>query len=490
MAKQSLTDKTIKGVSWSGIDKLANYGIGFVVGIVLARLLSPEDYGLLGIIGIFTSVFNIILDSGLNTALVRKETVSHEDYCTVFYTNLVLSVILTATLFFGAPLIADFFERQELVPLIQVMSFVLIINAFSIVQHARLTKNIDFKTQTKISLISHISSGVIGIIMAYTGFGVWALIAQQLSSKFIRTVLLWIYNKWLPTLIFSWNSFRTLFGFSWKLLVASIISVLSGQLYQGVIGKCYSPATLGQFTRATQYVHLGASTVGDVVLHVSLPVMSSVQNDSERLLRGYRKIIKTTMLVTFLLILGMMACAKELVFVLIGHKWADCIPMMQIICLTWMWYPLHKININMLTVHGRSDIQLILEIIKTVIGFLPLLLGVFVGIFWMLWGSVAVNVIGYFLNSYYSGKKLNYSSWDQLKDIFPSFAIAVVMAIPVYLLSFLPISEFIVLPIQIVVGIAVALTLCELLKREEYLELKKIVIENLGKKFHKTKRNS
>ena len=483
MAKQSLTEKTITGVSWNGIDKIANYGIGFLVGIVLARLLAPEDYGLIGIIGIFTSVFNIILDSGLNTALIRKENVSHEDYCTVFYTNLILSVVLTLVLFFGAPIIADFFKRQELVPLVQVMSFVLIINAFSIVQHARLTRNIDFKTQTKISLISHITSGVIGIVMAFTGFGVWALVAQQLSSRLMRTVLLWVYNKWLPTLVFSWQSFKTLFGFSWKLLVASVISVLSSQLYQGVIGKCYNPATLGQYTRASQYVHLGASTVGDVVLHVSLPVMSSIQNENERLLRGYRRIIKTTMLVTFVLMFGMLACSKSLVLVLIGEKWADCIPMMQILCLSSALYPLHKININMLTVHGRSDIQLILEIIKTVIGFLPLLLGIFVGIYWMLWGSVGVSVIGFFLNSYYSGKRLNYTSWDQIKDIFPSLLIAIIMALPVYSLSYLPITVYAILPIQIFVGFSVAVFLCELFKKDEYFEIKHNVLMRISSFF-------
>ena len=485
MAKQSLTEKTITGVSWNGIDKIANYGIGFIVGIVLARLLTPEDYGLIGIIGIFTSIFNIILDSGLNTALIRKESVNHEDYCTVFFTNLVLSLVLTLILFFGAPIIADFFKRQELVPLVRVMSFVLIINAFSIVQHARLTRRIDFKTQTKISLISHISSGIIGIVMALTECGVWALVAQQLSSRLLRTVLLWLYNKWMPTLVFSWKSFKALFGFSWKLLVASVISVLSSQLYQGVIGKCYNPATLGQYTRASQYVHLGASTVGDVVLHVSLPVMSSIQNDNERLLRGYRKIIKTTMLVTFIIMFGMLACAKSLVLVLIGEKWTDCIPMMQIICLSSALYPLQKININMLTVHGRSDIQLILEIIKTIISFIPLLLGIYVGIYWMLWGSVGVSVIGYFLNSYYSGKKLNYSSWMQIRDVLPSLVIAILMALPVYLLSYLPISVFIILPIQIIIGGLVAIVLCELFKKEEYLELKQIVMMRIAKLFMK-----
>lgn len=487
MADQSLTDKTIKGVGWNSIDRLANYGIGFIVGIVLARLLSPEEYGLIGIITIFVTIFNIILDSGLSTALIRKNGVTDKDYSTVFYTNLILSFGLTSLLFFSASYISDFFKRPELVPYIQVMSFILVINALSITQQARLTKRIDFKTQTKISLISHTISGAIGIIMAYLGFGVWALVAQQMSSRLLITLLLWIFNKWIPKLCFSWNSFKELFGFSWKLLVAQIINSITGQIYKAVVGKVYSPGTLGQYTRAGQYGSLVSSGIGDVVLKVSLPVMSTIQDDDERLLRAFRSIIKIVMLVTSILLIGMASSAKSLIFVLIGEQWLPCVPMMQILCFSLMLYPLHSLNINMLTVQGRSDIQLVLQIIKVILSIGPILLGIYVGVYWMIFGTVITGWLCLFLNAYYSGKKFGYTWWMQLRDITPSLIIAIIMAIPVYCISYIPISPYILLPIQIIVGACVAIGLCELFKRDEYVQLKGIVLEYMGKISHKNK---
>ena len=476
MSEQSLTDKTVKGVGWNSVDRIANYGIGFIVGIVLARLLSPEEYGLIGIIGIFTAIFNIILDSGLSTALIRKHSITDTDYCTVFWTNLALSFGLTGILYFCAPVIGHFFNRPELIPYIHVMAFILVINALSITQQARLTKNIDFKTQTKISLISHTISGGIGIAMAYMGYGVWALVAQQMTSRLFTTVLLWIYNKWWPSFVFSWVSFKDLFGFSWKLLVAQIINTGFNQMYQAVIGKVYSPNTLGQYTRAQQYGHLVASTVGDVVLKVSLPVMSSIQNEDERLLRAFRTIIKTTMLVSSVMLIGMAACAKPLIYVLIGEKWLPCVPMMQILTFSLMLQPLQQININMLTVQGRSDIQLLLQIIKCILAVVPILLGIYIGIYWMLVASVACGWIALLLNSYYSGKKFNYTWWMQLKDVAPSIIISMVMAIPVYLLTYLPLSYFIILPFQVFVGAVITIALCEWRKQEEYMQLKRIIV--------------
>lgn len=485
MAEQSLTDKTVKGVGWNSIDRIANYGIGFIVGIILARLLSPDEYGLIGIIGIFTAIFNIILDSGLSTALIRKKGTTDTDYYTVFWTNLLLSICLTTTLYFSAPLISRFFERPELVPYIHVMAFILVINALSITQQAILTKRIDFKTQTKISLISHTLSGMIGIIMAYTGFGVWALVAQQMSSRFITTCLLWIYNKWWPKLVFSWLSFKELFSFSWKLLIAGIIYTSFNQVYQAVIGKVYSPQTLGQYTRAQQYGELVSASVGDVVLKVSLPVMSEIQNDDVRLLRGFRNIIKVTMLVSSVLLIGMAACAKPLIYVLIGEQWLPCVPMMQVLSLSLMIHPLHQINLNMLTVQGRSDIQLILQIVKCVLSIGPILLGIYIGIYWMLVSSVVCGWIALILNSYYSGKKFNYTWWMQLKDVLPSIIIALTMAIPVYLLTFLPLSYYIILPLQVIVGAIITIVLCEWRKQDEYMQLKGIIMKYASKFYHR-----
>jgi len=481
MAESSLKDKTAKAASWNIGDKVANYAVSFLIGIVLARLLSPEEYGLIGIIGIFIAIFNLILDSGLQTALLRKKDVFEKDYCTVFYTNLVLSLLLTFILYFVAPFLSDFFERPELTPYTRVMSFVLILNALSITQQTRLTKKLDFKAQTKISIIAHLVSGVIGIVMAFSGMGVWALVAQHMTSRFMTTLLLWINNKWIPKLIFSIKSFKELFGFGWKILVATIIGEVWNQLYQTVIGKCYNPATLGYYTRAKQYSSLFSSAIGDVVLKVSLPALSTIQDDDAHVISAYKQIIKVVMFITFILMLGMAACSKSLIYVLIGEKWMPSVPIMQIICFYLMLYPLHMININMLTLQGRSDIQLYLQIIKIGIATIPLILGIFVGIYWMLWGSVLTGIISFFLNSYYSGKKYRYSSFDQLKDLAPSFGVSCAMAIPVYALSFLTLNPFILLPIQLVVGFGIVILLCEKTHLDEYEQAKELILNIISK---------
>lgn len=487
MAEQSLTEKTIKGVGWNSVDRIASYGISFIVGIILARLLSPEEYGLLGIIGIFTTFFNIILDSGLSVALIRKDDVTDTDYCTVFWTNLFLSFTLTAILYFSAPTIGLFFNLPELVPYIHVMSFILVLNALSITQQVLLTRRIDFKTQTKISVVAHTLSGVVGVFMAYNGFGVWSLIAQQMTSRFFTTVLLWIHNKWRPKLVFSWTNFRSLFIFSWKLLVAQVISSLWTQAHQAVVGKIYSPNTLGQYTRATQYGNLVSSSVGDVVLKVSLPVMSSIQNEDARLFRAFQTIIRVTMLVSSFLLLGLAACAKPLIFVLIGEQWLPCVPMMQILSFSLIVYPLSQININMLFVQGRSDINLVLQIIKCFLALGPILCGIYIGIYPMLICSVATGWISFVLNAYYSGKKFNYKWWMQLRDVLPSFAVSLIMAVPVYLISFLPLSFYAILPIQVVIGCAIAIVLLEWRKPEEYRLLRCAVVDYFGKIICKRK---
>lgn len=333
-------------MGWSALENVTRLGVTFVVSIVLARLLSPEEYGLIGILTIFIAIFNAIVDSGFTNALIRKQDATDTDYSTVFYTNLVLSVVLAAVLFFCAKPISVFFERSELVSLTQVMSSVVIINALSIVQRVRTTKAIDFKTQTKITFISSIGSGVIGIVMAYMGYGVWALVGQQISNQLLTTLFFWFYNKWMPKLVFSWSSFKEMWEFGSKLLASGLIDTAWKEVYQVVIGKCYSPATLGLYTRAKQFADLCSSNLTSVVQRVSYPVLSSIQDDRARLKGAYQMVIKTTMLPTFVLMLGMAACAESMINVLIGEQWLECVPMLQIICTYGMLYPLHALNLN------------------------------------------------------------------------------------------------------------------------------------------------
>ena len=482
MSEQNLKDKTVKSVGWSAADTLAKFGISFFVSLVLARLLGPEEYGLIGLLTIFINVSNTIVDSGFSNAMIRKQGIKDIDYCTVFYTNLAFSVFLVCILFFCATPIANFFNRVELVSLMRVLSLVIIINAFALVQETQLIKKIDFKTQTIITIIASLFSGAVGIIMAFCGCGVWSLVGQQLSSRLSNMLFLWIFNKWIPKLQFSWTSFKEMWGFGWKLLVSALIDTVWKEIYHVVVGKFYSPQTLGQYTRAQQFSSMGSSNITSIVSRVSYPVLSSVQDDKTRLKAGYQKVIKTTMFLSFVVMMGMAAIAKPMILVLIGEKWLSCVPFLQIICFSSMLYPLHALNLNMLKVQGRSDLFLRLEIIKKIIGLGPLLLGVFINIYWMLGGGFITGLIAYYLNAYYSGPSLGYSIKEQIKDILPSCIIALTMALIVFPISLLEISPFLVLPIQLLVGASFVIVVSEKIKLSEYLEIKSIILQNFSKR--------
>lgn len=476
MNGQSLKDKTVNGVGWSAIDNVIQYGITFIVGVVLARLLSPEDYGLIGIISIFTVVCNTLINAGFTNALIRKKDASEEDYNTVFIINLCMSMMLYVVLFFGAPLIARFFGREELVALTRVSTLGIIIVALALVQQTKLTKRIDFKTQTKITIIASIVSGVIGIVMALLGCGVWSLVAQNLTSHTLRTILLWFFNKWVPKLHFSTHSFRELFGYGWKIMISNLIGSIWNELYQVVVGKFYSPATLGQYTRARHFSTLFSSNLTSVVQRVTYPVLSNIQDDRSRMVSAYRRIIKTTMFVTVVSMFSLGAVAEPLIYCLIGPKWHEAATYLPLICIAMSLYPLHALNLNMLQVQGRSDLFLILEIIKKIIAIGPLFIGAVVGIMPMLYANLIVGVISYFLNSYFPGKQLGYTSWMQLKDIAPSYGLASLVAISVWFLKYLPLSNWIILPIQVLVGVGVFFTFCKITKIKEYEDAKQLLI--------------
>ncbi len=478
----SLKDKTIKGTFWSAADAFLGYGVTFLVGIVLARLLSPQEYGLIGIVTIFTTILTGIVDSGFSNAIIRKKDVSYDDYNTMFFTNMGMSFILYGFLYAFSPAIAGFFERPELANLTRVMGLILIIQALSYTQITYLTKRLDFKTKTKASLIAAVISGVIGISMAFTGFGVWSLVGQQISNKLVYTISLWVFNRWIPSARFSVDSFMYMWGFGWKLMLSGLVNNIWNQLYQVVVGKYYSSATLGQYSRSKEYASLFSSNFTGIIQRVSFPALAEIQDNNERLVSAYRKVIKTTMFVTAICMIFMGAVAEPFIYCLIGSQWHQAATFLPLICISLSLFPLHAINLNMLQVQGRSDILLMLEIIKKIIAIGPLCLGIFVNIYWMLIGSIIVGIISFFLNTYYTGKRLGYSSWMQLKDVAPSYGVAFLVAIPVHLFKYLSFSAWIVLPLQIFVGSIVFICVCHFSHLEEYEEIKNIVMQNILKK--------
>ena len=485
MPQQSLKDKTIKGTAWSAADAFLGQGVTFLVGIVLARLLSPDEYGLIGISMIFVNVLNGMVDSGFSNALIRKKDIKDVDYNTRFITGMAISTLLYALLFVCAPIISDFFSRPELSELIRVVGLLMFANALSITQVTILTKRIDFKTKTKASLVSAIASGFIGIAMAFVGFGVWSLVGQMLSKQILYTICLWILNKWWPSLTFSSKSFHYMWGFGWKLLVSGLLNNIWNQLYQVVVGKCYNPATLGQFTKSNEYASIFSSNLSGIIQRVSYPVLSELQDDKERMVEGYRRVIKMTMFITAISMISLGAVAEPLIYCMIGPQWHEAATYLPLICISMAFYPLHAINLNMLQVLGRSDIFLYLEIIKKVIGLVPICIGIFVDIYWMLVASILTGFVSLYLNSWYTDKALGYTFWKQLRDIAPSFGIAFTIAISVYFFKYLPISNWGILPIQIVVGMVVCVAICRKSQLEEYKE----VLGMIQPMWNKIKRN-
>ena len=481
MPEESLKSKTIKGVAWSGIDNVTQYGVAFIVSIVLARLLSPDDYGLIGIIAIFTAVCNTLIYAGFGTALVRKKDATDEDYNTVFLVNLISSLFLYAIIFLCSPLIAYFFQREELIALTRVSALGMIIGALALVQQTILTKCIDFKTQTKITFIASIVSGIVGISMALLGFGVWALVYQGLVSGIVRTLLLWVYNRWMPNFRFSYQSFQELFGFGWKLMVSGLLDTVWKQLYQVVVGKFYNPATLGQYTRAKGFSELFSSNLTIVIQRVTYPVLSNIQDEKERMVLAYRKIIRISIFISSIAMFALGAVSEPLLYCLIGPKWHEAATYLPLICISASTYPLHALNLNMLEVQGRSDLFLGLEIIKKIIAVGPLFIGAFVGIIPMLYTNLITTVIAFFLNSHYSGKMIGYSSWMQIKDVAPSYGIASVIALSIYFLKYLPVTNWVILPMQFVLGMVVFYVSCWILKSEDYKEMKEILLSYFKK---------
>ena len=480
---ESLKHKTVKGVGWSFVDNIANSGITFLVGLVLARILTPAEYGVMAMVTIFIAISNSIVDSGFSNALIRKMKIERVDYNTVFYFNLVVSLFLYLVLFLCAPAISSFFKEPILVDVMRVIGWILVINALAIIPRTILVRNVDFKTQTKVSLISSILSGAIGIGMALTGFGVWSLVGQQLSRQLLNTMFLWFFCRWRPVWEFSVQSFKELFGFGSKLMLSGLLNTIYNDIYSLVIGRCYSAADLGQYTRASQFNTIFSSNLTTVVQRVSYPVLSSIQNEEDRLREAYRRVIKVTMLVAFACMLGLAAVAKPLLVLLIGEKWLPAVYFLQIICFSGMLHPLHAINLNILQVKGRSDLFLKLEIIKKIIATIPIVIGIFWCIELMLCGSVCSSFIAFFLNSYYSAPLIGYPTSRQIKDVTPTLGISFGVAAVMWSLSLLSISYYVMLPLQCVVGLLLAFLIYERTKLPEYMEIRQLLLGVLRKRL-------
>lgn len=427
--RQSLKRRTVSGMLWTVFDTGVNQGISFAVQIILARILLPEDFGLIGLITVFIALSASMIDCGFASALIREKETTQEDCSTMFYFNLFCSVILYFVIFSFAPMIARYFEEPRIVLLLRILSLTLVINSFGIIQRTLLTKKIEFKTQTKINAIAAFFSGVAAVLIAYSGLGVWALVFRLMIMQSLQSALLWRYNRWFPSMIFSKRSFQKLFGFGWKLLLSSLIETFYQNLYYMIIGKYFSVTALGYYTNAKKLNDVVSQALSAAVQKVSYPVLSVMQDDRQKLRNGYRKIIRGTMFIAFPLMIGLLAVSEPFILFMFGEKWAASVPYVQLMCVEGMLYPLHSINLNILQVKGRSDLFLRLELMKKMIFTLIVAAVMYVqgGIVGLILGGAVSSVISYFINAYYSAVLISYSIKEQLKDISPSFFISCMM---------------------------------------------------------------
>jgi len=427
----SLKQKTVAGILWSSIERFSVQGVQFVLGIIMARLLLPDDYGLIGMLAIFLAISQSFIDSGFSNALIRKQNRTEVDFSTVFYFNILVGLFFYFLLFFASPYIAVFFSTPILESLTKVVAINVFINSLTIVQRAKFTINIDFKTQTKASLLSVIISGAIGIGMAYQGFGVWALAVQSVVSGCINMIVLWIYARWIPQKVFSISSFKEMFSFGYKLLLSGLLDTTYNNMYTIIIGKKFSKADLGYYTRANNFTQFPSSNITGILQRVTFPVLSSIQEDDEKLKETYRKFLRLSAFVIFPLMVGLLAVADPLIRLLLTEKWAGVVLLMQILCLAQMWYPIHAINLNLLQVKGRSDLFLRLEIIKKVIGVSTLCITLPFGVTAMCCGMIVGSLTALFINTYYTGKLIQVGYLKQMKDLLPilgnSFSMGVII---------------------------------------------------------------
>ncbi|MBW2662678.1 MAG: lipopolysaccharide biosynthesis protein [Deltaproteobacteria bacterium] len=475
-----LKNKTLHALFWSFFERIGQQGVQFIISIILARLLLPEQFGLIAMLTIFMAIAQSFINSGFGQALIQKQDATHIDECSIFYFNILVGFFAAGLLCLAAPWIAGFYNQPLLVPLTYALSLNLIINAFGLVQITLLTKHIDFKTQLKVSVIATVISGTIGVTMAFNGFGVWSLVAQSLSGNLFRTALLWLFNTWRPSLVFSFVSLRGMFAFGSKLLCAKLIATIFNNIYLIVIGKMFSATDLGFYSRAKGLQQLPVDNISGIVSRVSFPVFSSVQDDKPRLKRGVRKALLMLAMVNFPLMIGLAVVARPLVMVLLTEKWAPCIPYLQLLCVVGILYPVHVINLNVLTAQGRSDLFFRLEILKKILIVIAISVTYRWGIIAMIYGQIVTSCLGYFLNAYYTGKMLDYPITEQIQDLIPSLALAGIMGLGVYALKYAHIAnQLALLSAQIMTGIVLYAVLCYIFRISSFMDVIEMVKSKL-----------
>lgn len=462
------TGNVISNFIWRFAERCGAQLVTFIVSIVLARILAPEDYGTIALVTVFTTILQVFVDSGLGTALIQKKNADDLDFSSVFYFNFVVCLVLYAAMFMAAPVIAKFYGDVTLTPIIRVISLTIVISGVKGIQQAYVSKNMLFKRFFFSTIGGTIFSAFIGIGLAKAGYGVWALVAQQLSNATVDTVILWITVRWRPRKNFSWERLKGLLSFGWKLLVSSLLDTCYNNLRNLIIGKMYSPSDLAFYNQGDKFPKLIVTNINTSIDSVLLPTMSSAQDDRERVKNMTRRAIKTSTYVMAPLMMGLAFCATPIVKLVLTDKWLPCVPFLRIFCITYMFWPVHTANLNAINAMGRSDWFLRLEIIKKIMGMAILLSTMWFGVMAMAYSLLLSSVLSQIINSWPNRKLLGYGYLEQVRDFAPGILLAVAMGICVYLIGYISLPTIVTLGIQLLAGATFYIGISAILKLEEF----------------------
>lgn len=472
MPQDSLKSQTKKGLYWKFAEQFSNYGIQFIIGIFMARMLSPEDYGITAIPAVFIAIAGIFADGGFGNALVRKPELNEKDLSTSFYYSMAIGLCCYMVLFCASPWIADFYNTPILKPLMRVTALNFLYSPIGTVQRVLLSRKLDFQTPAKISVICRLLAGVIGIAMAYTGYGIWALVISSLVAGIIGTLITLFVVRWYPKTGWSKESFNYLWGFGNKMIGSQLLDTIYNNITPIFIGKYYTPADLGVYNRAEGYAKMPSQNVHGVISSVTYPVLSKIQDDVDRLAYNYRRMIRVTAFIVFPLMLMLSALARPLILIMITAKWEPCIILLQILCFSMMWWPIHAINLNLLLVLGRSDYFFKLEIIKKIYGLIILTFTLPMGLIAFCSGRILSSLISLWVNTYYTKKIINLGFWEQLNDLKHVLFLSLVMFFIVLGCTYIISNLWLQLIVGGVIGLTMYLGGAYLLKMEEIKDIK------------------
>lgn len=475
---KTLKQQAVSGIAWTSIERFTQQIIQFVLGIAIARILAPQDYGIIGMTAIFFAVATTFIDSGFGSALIQKKDRDEVDYSTCFYFNVLVGIVLYAILWFASPAIADFYRTPILCKVTRVLGLTMLINSLSISQTAKMTVEMKFKEMAIISIVTQLVTGIVGLYLAYVGWGVWALVFQQLSSCLARLLMMELFLRWYPRLVFSKASFKHMFSYGSKILCSGLINTVYDNLYTLVIGRAFSAKEVGYYNRGNQFAILPTSTILNIFMKVAFPLMAQVQDDVEKLKTAYKKFLRVPLFVLYPILFGLIALAKPLILVLLGEKWLPAVPLLRVLCIGSFFDPLTHINLNILYVKGRTDLVLRLELIKKPIAFILLFCMIPLGLWWLCFGRAIYGFIAYCFNCYYTGKFINFGFWKQMYYNVPVLVKSGVMGALCYACLYMFDKPLVQLLVGIVVGIVSYFAMAVVTKDETLNDVKQIVLKN------------